>query len=211
MGFKSVLSIAQQWVAERLSAGDTAVDATAGGGVDTLFLCRTVGSAGKVYAFDVQERALEQVRRRLEAQGSDGRHAAPSLLLRSHDELLEALPAGDIGRVGAVMFNLGYLPGAETAPEQQSAAMPLVITRPETTLPALEAALQALKPGGIATVVLYSGHEGGGTEAEAVQAWAEALPQERYQTVCYRFINAKAEAPYLIAVLKKPQTQSTPN
>ena len=67
MGFLSVLSQAQRWVKERAKPGDAVVDATAGNGSDTLFLARTVGSGGIVYAFDIQAEALENTRRRLDA------------------------------------------------------------------------------------------------------------------------------------------------
>jgi predicted methyltransferase len=201
VGFRSVLSCAQQWAAERIKPGDIAIDATVGNGVDTLFLCQTTGPAGTVYGFDVQEQAIEQANKRIRAQGGD-RAAQPELFLRSHSDMLEALPSTIIGRVSAIMFNLGYLPGASSE-TVSSAPASLVITRPETTLPALEAALQLLKPDGIVTIVLYSGHEGGSLEAETVQSWAQKLPQEQYQVICYRFLNARAEAPYVIAVLKK--------
>lgn len=184
------------------------VDATVGNGVDTLFLCQAVGPTGAVFGFDIQERALTQARNRINAHGGD-RSAQPELFLRSHSDMLATLPSASIGLVSAVMFNLGYLPGAasDSSGESGSAAPP-VITRPETTLPALDAALRLLKIGGIVTIVLYSGHDGGGTEAEVVRSWAELLPQEQYQVVCYRFINVKAETPYLIAVLKKPPVNS---
>jgi hypothetical protein len=98
------------------------------------------------------------------------------------------------GSVAAVMFNLGYLP---------SSGDTSVITRQETTLPAMQAALRLLRPGGVLTAVLYPGHPGGAEEAAAAYAWAGGLPQREVQTVVYRILNAPATAPYLIAVEKK--------
>lgn len=72
MGFLSVLSQAQRLVAEALKPGDIAIDATAGGGVDTLFLAQAAGRSGKVYAFDVQQAALDRTQARLLAAGGDG-------------------------------------------------------------------------------------------------------------------------------------------
>ena len=40
---------------EYIEEGDTCIDATAGNGGDTEFLCQKVGETGNVYAFDVQE------------------------------------------------------------------------------------------------------------------------------------------------------------
>ena len=48
----------KHFILEHLSEGDVAVDFTMGNGNDTLFLSRTVGESGRVYAFDIQEEAL---------------------------------------------------------------------------------------------------------------------------------------------------------
>lgn len=192
MGFLSVLSFAQELAAARIRPGDTAVDATAGNGVDTLFLAKAVGAKGAVHAFDIQDAALEKTRERLlrEPAGGLGR---VELHLASHDRMEDYVPVADHGRAAAVMFNLGYLPGADQS----------VITVPGTTLPALNAALSLLRPGGVLTVTVYPGHEGGRAEAEAVDAWAAELPQETCQALCYRFVNQHRQPPYLIAVEKR--------
>ncbi|TCZ73593.1 SAM-dependent methyltransferase, partial [Paenibacillus albiflavus] len=110
-----------------------------------------------------------------------------------HDAMEAVVPPPLHGTVGAVMFNLGYLPGAEAA----------VITRVESTLPALKAALRLLRSGGIVTVMVYPGHEGGDVEADAVADWAAVLPKGAYHAIVYRMINRSASAPYLIAIEKQ--------
>lgn len=204
MGFHSVLTTAQRLVAERTPPGSTVVDATAGGGVDTLFLARTVGPGGRVYAFDVQEEALARTRARLQEaadRGSgDGALGEATLLHAGHEAMAALIPAELHGRIGAVMFNLGYLPGG-IGTAAGCAAGP-VITEPDTTLAALSAALRLLAPGGIATVVVYPGHEGGRDEAAAVDAWIAALPDEAAQALLYRFPKRPA-SPYLYALEKK--------
>lgn len=192
MGFLSVLSQAQRWVKERAGPGDCVVDATAGNGSDTLFLARTVGPRGRVFAFDVQEEALESTRRRLADDPDAGKLAPAELVLAGHETMEAALPADLHGRVAAVMFNLGYLPGASSP----------LITLPGTTLAALQAAVRLLRGGGALTAVVYPGHEGGKEEAEAVEAWAAELPQTLAQAVVYRFPQ-KPGSPYLIALNKR--------
>lgn len=189
MGFLSVLSIAHKWIAERAGRGDIVVDATAGGGVDTLALAELVGANGRVYAFDIQQEAINRTRERLAAAGA---LEQVRLHLIDHSQMAVAVDAGHHGRVSAVMFNLGYLPGGDTE----------VITKPSTTLEALNAALSLLKPGGIITCVLYPGHTGGDAEALAVEAWAAGLPQVEGQAVLYRQPQRSA-APYLIAIEKR--------
>lgn len=192
MGFLSVLGTAHKWIAERAGSGDAVIDATAGGGVDTLALAGLVGPKGTVYAFDIQQEALERTRLRLAPLEEEGRLPILRLTLADHAEMERFVDGGDAGGIAAVMFNLGYLPGGDTA----------VITQPASTLRALEAALALLRPGGIVTCVLYPGHPGGDAEAAAVEAWAAKLPQSEGQAVLYRQPQRPA-APYLIAVERR--------
>jgi hypothetical protein len=191
MGFLSILSFAHQLVRDRLRPGDIAIDATMGNGHDTLFLAGLVGVTGRVYAFDVQQAALASTRARLAAAGA--LDARCSLLLRDHAEMAEALPSDARGSVGAVMFNLGYLPGGDHG----------VITEAGSTLRALEAGLSLLRGGGVLTAVIYPGHEGGDAEAAAVDAWVMTLSQERYPALSYRFLNQRNAPPYVVAVEKR--------
>lgn len=194
MGFLSVLSTAHQWVAERIAPGDIVIDATAGRGVDTLALAELVGAKGTVYAFDIQQEALDQTMERLRPLQAEGRQPQLLLKLENHSRMAEVVDAAAAGRTAAVMFNLGYLPGSDQT----------IVTEPSSTLAALQGALLLLRPGGIITCVLYPGHPGGAEEAAAVEAWASALPQELAQTVVYRQLQ-RSTAPYLIAVEKRLQ------
>lgn len=192
MGFTSILSFAQELAAQRILPGDVCIDATAGNGVDTLFLAKAAGSGGMVHAFDIQETALQNTLERLSRELSM-RYTGIQLHLASHDRMPELVPAEQHGQVAAIMFNLGYLPGSDHT----------VITRPDTTLPALQAALALLRSGGVLTIAIYPGHEGGREEAAAVEAWAAGLAQKEYQVLCYRFLNQQNNPPYLLAVEKR--------
>lgn len=193
MGFQSVLSTAHKWIAERTAVGDIVIDGTAGRGVDTLKLAELVGASGTVYAFDIQQAALDQTRQRLAALEAPGKLPELKLILENHARMASAVDPAIAGRVAAVMFNLGYLPGSDQT----------IITEPESTLGALQGALSLLRPGGIITCVLYPGHAGGAEEAAAVEVWATELPQEAAQTVVYRQLQ-RLTAPYLIAVERRP-------
>lgn len=153
---------AQLIVGEYLRPGDLAVDATAGNGHDTLFLAQSVGGAGRVFAFDIQARALAATTARLEAAGLGSR---VQLIHRSHEKLLESLPPETQGNIQAVMFNLGYLPGSDKA----------TITRRDSSLAALRQAARTVSPQGIISVLAYRGHPGGQEESLAIQAAMEAL------------------------------------
>jgi SAM-dependent methyltransferase len=154
----SLTQLAHEIAAGVLRPGDFAVDATAGNGHDTEFLAQAVGAWGRVVAFDVQETALAATRKRLEARGLDRRVA---LVLAGHEAMAEHLPQDWRGKVGAVFFNLGYLPGGDRGK----------VTRGETTLRALDAAVAWLRAEGLLSVVVYPGHPGGTEEAQAVRRW----------------------------------------
>ncbi len=173
---KRATVLAHEVVAGVLGEGETAVDATAGNGHDTVFLARLVGETGRVFAFDVQAAAIESARGRVEAAGFGER---VEFFCESHARMVERVPAG----VAAVMFNLGYLPGADHA----------VITKTEETLKALEAAIALLRSGGVVTVVCYPGHAGGDEEAAAVVEWAEKKAGKVFPA-------AREGAPFLVVV-----------
>ncbi|MBW7476596.1 methyltransferase domain-containing protein [Paenibacillus oenotherae] len=213
MGFLSVLSMAHKLISERVSPGDTVIDATCGNGVDTRFLAELVGARGTVFAFDIQAQALQRTDERLAPLAAEGKLPKLHLVHDSHAAMAsyaaaDQLPAvsaahhplpspsgkSSVSQVAAVMFNLGYLPGAD--------ADPSVITQPDSTLAALDAALSLLRPGGIVTAVVYPGHAGGDQEAAAVAQWAAALPQHAGQAISYRMAQ-KPDSPYLIAVEKR--------
>ncbi|WP_218107262.1 class I SAM-dependent methyltransferase [Akkermansia glycaniphila] len=181
------LACAHDWVERVLVPGDSAVDATAGNGYDTLFLARLVGPSGHVHAFDVQAAALEETRRRLMREGCGER---VSLHECSHSRMREAVPDG----VKAVMFNLGYLPGSDHA----------VKTVKEETVPAVQAASELLLPGGVLTVMCYPGHEGGREECEAVEEFLESLPLPQWRVVRLASANGSSDAAFLLAALRVP-------
>lgn len=180
---------------ERLLPGDLAVDATAGNGHDTHFLAQLIGPDGRVYGFDVQEQAIEATRRLLQRWGVP--EGCYELIADSHAAMAARLPARAVGRLAAVVFNLGYLPGGDKS----------VITRAETTLPAVRTAMEFLRPGGLLLLVLYPGHEGGAEEAQVLRDFASGLPPRHWHVTEYRTLNARNAPPAVLAVEKAaPET-----
>ena len=175
--------LAHRLVREVLSTGDWAVDATVGNGHDTARLAAAVGATGHVIGFDVQAAALKEARRRL------GDAANVTLHQASHDQLAAHLPPDARHHLKAVMFNLGYLPGADKA----------IMTKPETTIAALRQACAHLLVGGRITVMLYSGHAGGAEESAAVRAFAAVLPAT-FNVMHMARLNAAAEVPELVLI-----------
>lgn len=177
------LQMAKRYISARVSEGDLVVDATCGNGRDTLFLAELVGKTGKVFSFDIQVEALAKTRRLLEANNLSNR---VNLIQSGHEHIQDYVH----GRVAAVMFNLGYLPGGDHG----------ITTRPDTTVAALAKSLQLLCTGGIVTIVVYSGHEGGKEEKDALLNYCSHLNQDQFTALYYTIINQINEPPSLLVL-----------
>jgi len=168
--------------------GDCAIDATVGNGQDTLFLAKLVGESGQVFGFDIQKLAVEKTRNLLDECGLSNR---VDLYLAGHETFDQQIPESVRGAIGAIMFNLGYLPAAEDVS---------ITTIPENTLAALEIGKDYLRPGGLITIVMYTGHPGGKEEADAVRSWAASLDPKKYQSIEHRNLNQENNPPQLLVV-----------
>jgi hypothetical protein len=158
---KRITQIAHEELSRVVQLGDRVVDATVGNGHDTQFLAELVGPQGRVAGFDIQPEALHATGLRLEDAGCRG---PVDLFELGHEQMAKVLKEWR-GTVRAVVFNLGYLPGGDHS----------VITKTETTLIALDAALELLSDTGVLSVMLYHGHPGGAEEMEHVLSWAKGL------------------------------------
>jgi predicted methyltransferase len=143
-----------------IHAGDFVIDATLGNGYDTQFLAKKVGYDGGVYAFDIQKESIEQSIRLLEKQQLLSR----VIFTQScHSKMLEHVQVTKLGKIKAVVFNLGYLPGGDKK----------IITQPDSTLSALKQAHLCLSDDGIISLIAYRGHDGGQREFEEIQKLTE--------------------------------------
>lgn len=177
---KKPLELAHDFLAEIISKEDIVVDATMGNGHDTLFLAKL---AKQVYAFDIQEQALEKTNQRLQEAGLTN----VKLLLQGHETVDQF-----VTEVKAAIFNLGYLPSADKN----------IITKPQTTIEALEKLCRMLIKGGRIAVMIYYGHEGGDIERDAVMDFVSQLPQQEYTATIYRTLNQINNPPFLVMIEK---------
>lgn len=177
--------LAADYISRTVREGDTVIDATMGNGGDTLFLSGLVGESGHVYAFDVQQDALDRTREKLEEAGMMDR---VTLLLAGHETMAEHVHEKPM----AVMFNLGWLPGAQH----------VVTTQTETTIRAVQAAIDMIAPGGVVSVCIYPGHEEGQRELTALLAFASSLSVRQFNVLHHHFLCAPAHTPQLILIQK---------
>ena len=183
----NTLGLAHQLLADHVPVGGFCVDATAGKGRDTAFLCSLVGITGRVLAFDIQPAAVSAARALLDEQGYS---AMATVVCDSHHHLLQyAQP----GTADAIVFNFGWLPGGDHK----------IFTRAETSIPAIEAGLQLLKPGGVMSLCIYSGGENGFDERDALLAYVETINPQEYTVVVSRFVNRTGNPPIPVFIWKE--------
>ncbi|WP_027185290.1 class I SAM-dependent methyltransferase [Desulfovibrio inopinatus] len=183
----STLGFSKRLLAETITRGGIAIDATVGNGNDTAQLARLVGEQGLVYGFDIQKAALDKARERLQQEGTE-HHVR--LLQKGHEHLAETIDPGHVGCVQCVVFNLGFLPGSDES----------VITTPKTTLAALNASLSVLAIGGLISIICYTGHPGGAYEEQCVETWSAKLDFNQFRVLRYDVVNKPGAAIRLYAV-----------
>ena len=183
----SAVQLCHEFLTAHLQPGGLYVDATCGNGHDTEFLCRLAGPTGRVLALDIQPAAVENTNTRL---GAAGLGAIGQALVHDHARLAELVAPGT---ADCVLFNFGWLPGADH--EVHSTA--------DGSLPALQAALDALKPRGVLAAVLYSGQVIGDSEKQAALGFFRALPLTKYTVLVCEFANWASTAPLPCFVIKK--------
>ncbi len=184
MSFRNAVKLSHHCVKMVVKPDDTVVDATCGNGHDTLFLARLV-PRGRVLAFDISPLAIANTAARLKEHGVSDR-------VELFQEDFRNLRAYVTSPVAAIMFNLGYLPGAsrETA------------TKAQHSKQAVETAVNLIRPGGVVTVVCYSGHQGGAEETREILAVTGGLNQKEFEVVKVDFLNQVNHPPLLVAVYR---------
>ena len=180
----------KHFIRQHLGEGDVAVDFTMGNGNDTLFLSKMVGEKGRVYAFDIQEEALVSTRARLVSEGAPENY---TLICASHHRVREFVKEP----VKAGIFNLGYLPGS---------GKKSVTTMRETTMPAVEAAIELLVPDGVLIIAIYPGHEEGALEGQMLKEYFSTLSKYRICPSEFRILNSP-DSPYFFLVEKSPKAK----
>ncbi len=178
----------QDFLAARLGRPRLCIDATCGNGGDTAFLCGLTAPEGRVLGFDIQPEAIASTRKHLEQLGVPA--SRYELHCQSHTDLLQVVQPGT---ADAVMFNFGWLPGADHA----------VFSTASSSIPALQAALEAVRPGGVVSAILYSGQVIGTDEKQTVLEYLRALPLKSFTVLVCDFANWAETAPLPCIILKK--------
>ena len=182
----NTLTLAHRFLEEQVRPGAFCIDATAGRGRDTAFLCSLAGPQGKVLAFDIQQEAADSTRALLEEKGFS---SMAQVILDSHSNMEQYAQAES---VDAVVFNFGWLPGGDHR----------IFTTPQTSIPAIQAALRLLKPGGVCCLCIYYGGASGYGERDALLPFLETLDSDRYTVIVSRFANRPGDPPIPVFIYK---------
>ncbi len=179
MKLDNVVKFKNNMIKKYCNRNSIVVDATMGNGNDTLFLAQ-VCKNGKVHAFDVQEEAIKNTKKRCED------FTNINYYLKSHDKFSEiGVEELDFG-----VFNLGYLPGFNRN----------FTTQAHSTIGAIKQMLKILKVEGALCITLYSGHDGG-VETNSVLEYIYTLDPKKYAVLQYQFLNLD-KAPFVIMIEK---------
>ena len=181
-----LLEMHKHFLSAHLRPGDVAVDFTMGNGHDTEYLSKAVGPDGKVYAFDVQELALESTKKRLTESGCPDNC---ELILSTHHKA----PEFDKEKIRAGIFNLGYLPGSGKKE---------LTTMRETTMPAVANAVEMLGEDAVLIVAVYPGHPEGKAEGEALHEFFSSLSKYKYTSAEIKLVNSPT-SPYFFVIETK--------
>ena len=194
-------SLAMHIVSEYIRPGDTVVDGTMGNGYDTLSLAVAAGCTGegktphgRVYAFDIQQDALDATRAYLKENGVAEPEAHGIHLIRaSHENMDLYLPELENTEISAFVFNLGFMPGRDKT----------IMTTAQTSLPAIKKALRMVRQDGVVSVMAYTGHKEGETDFAVLSEFLKTLPSKKYHVACVSMINQKKTAPSLFLITPK--------
>ena len=181
----NTLTLNEAFFKKHAPIGGLCIDATAGNGHDAASLCSLVGENGKVLAFDIQSKAVENTRKRL----ADMRLNNGEVILDSHANMSKyAQP----GTVDLIVFNLGWLPGGDHS----------VFTLPDSTIAAIESGLELLKPGGWISLSIYYGGRSGYEERDALLEYLKTIDPNRYTVLLTQFYNRTGDVPISVMICK---------
>ena len=152
---------------------------TIGNGWDALYLSNIVGESGRVYGFDLQEKAILNTKQKL---SNEGKFENLKIFACCHSKFDDQIPTKYKGKIQAVVFNLGYLPGSNKS----------IVTQSSTTLIALSKVCQWMKADGIITIVGYRGHRFGKIEVQSVIDWLTAKPMKFIKLTAVTHLNRRS-------------------
>lgn len=182
----NALSVAHHFLKERIRPGQFLIDATAGNGGDSLYLCECLGGEGRLLAFDIQKEAVEKTRLRLAEAGYG---EISEVICHGHEFMREY---AEKESVDGIVFNFGWLPGGDHD----------IFTKKESSIAAIHAGLELLRPGGFMSLCVYYGRNNGYTERDAILDLVKEIDSRKYTVLEIGFPNRRNDPPFPIFIIK---------
>lgn len=179
-----LLEVEKSLVTPHIVRSGTAVDFTMGNGHDTLWLSKAVGEDGKVFAFDIQQQALDSTEKLL----CENNISNVKLILDSHANVKSYVSEP----ICVGMFNLGYLPGGDKS----------ITTKHESSIAAIIAGTELLAPNGALLIAVYPGHAEGTIEGNAVRELLSSYDRKKLCCSEFHIVNSPS-SPFFYLVEKK--------
>lgn len=110
--------------------------------VTTRYFLHKEVSNGHVFGFDIQDTRIQSTFEKVKAFNN------VTLIQDGHENIKKHIDIQFKGQIDAAIFNLGYLPKGDKS----------IVTRPETTIKAINAIFDYLSVEGIIVLVIYHGH-----------------------------------------------------
>ena len=171
----NALTLAHSFLSSHVKPGDLCIDATAGRGRDTVFLCRLVGDSGRVLAYDIQKDAV---------------HETAALLEKDH-----------LSHIGQV-FQKSHDRMTEDAEPETVRGDHNVFTHAETSIRAIEQGLKLLAPDGVMSLSIYYGKENGTDERDALLSYLSSIDPKTATVLVGNFVNRKNNPAIPVFILK---------
>ncbi|MGL4450690.1 MAG: tRNA (mnm(5)s(2)U34)-methyltransferase [Sarcina sp.] len=162
----------------KIAENKVVIDATLGNGHDTDFLKDIFET---VYSFDIQEIAVNNYKEK--------NIKNVNVILDSHANFTKYIKF----KVDCIVYNLGYLPGANKH----------ITTKTASTLESIEVGLDLLSKNGMMFVAMYPGHEEGAREKDSILELAKNLNTKQFGVLYQELINRPNNPPCLLVIEKK--------
>ncbi len=183
----NALDISKSIIPLYVNEGDICIDATAGRGNDTAFLCSLTGDSGKVIAFDIQQEAIDSTTALLRDKGLLNR---AHIIKECHSKM--DLYAKD-STVSCITFNFGWLPGGSHS----------IHTNTDTSIEAIKKALRLIKQGGLISMILYYGRDTGFEEKNSIIEFVKTIDSSEYTVITAEFSNRPNCPPIPVFIIRE--------
>lgn len=160
-----------------------ALDLTLGNGKDTV-LIKEIIAPEKIFAFDIQEEAINKSKEYLKNYGN---------IEYIHDSHLYFDKYIKDVNIDVAIFNLGYLPGGDHN----------ITTDYKVVIATIDKLLLKLSENGMIILTLYPGHREGMKEKINIEEYLSKMQQRNFNILKYEFLNQKNNPPFVITIGKR--------